>query len=154
MIALLTLMLSLAHADTLASCHDGDTCRFKTPSGIVNVRLASIDAPESKQAYGSRATAYLTKLLTGNDIRLECVGKSHKRKVCLVFAGGEDVQLKMVEAGWAWDYPQFSKGKYRAAEQKARAEKLGLWTDPKPTSPFCFRKKKAKQCKHNFSYQP
>lgn len=120
--------LSLANADSLANCHDGDTCRFKTANGIKNVRFSGIDAPEKGQASGSKATAFMTKLLIGKTIALECTGKSFDREVCTVFADGEDIQMKMVEAGWAWNSPSFSHGKYTIAQKAARTSRLGLST--------------------------
>lgn len=45
----------------------------------------------------------------------------------------------MVRAGAAWDYPQFSRGKYQSEERAARAERRGLWAHQAPQAPWDWR---------------
>ena len=156
MFLLLLFTSQLALADTVVSCNDGDTCRFIDAKKIVRkVRFAGIDAPETDQQSKKPATAYLLNLLIGKKAELKCSGKSDDRIVCEVFVGKDDISMQMVEAGWAWDYPQYSNGKYKAAQEKAKSAKLGLWKEPNIESPFCFRYIGTPDCSRTKNqYQP
>jgi endonuclease YncB( thermonuclease family) len=64
-----------------------------------------------------------------------------------VLASGADAGLQQVEAGLAWHYKRYEQeqsdwdqASYARAEVRARAEKLGLWRDPKPVPPWDFRR--------------
>ena len=63
----------LANAATLNGCIvlvvDGDTVKLQDHQRIIHtIRLAGIDAPESKMPYGKQATAFLTDLILGKDV--------------------------------------------------------------------------------------
>lgn len=131
-----------AHAATVISCHDGDTCKFDNKGNVVKVRLAGIDAPEAKQAGGDQARKYLVSLLAGKQVDLNCNGQSYKRKVCALTVDGRDVAAEMVKAGWAWDYPRYSKKKYQKFMLQAQAARLGIWRNGTSVKrPDCFRHK-------------
>ena len=72
MFVILALMCPLAAA-TLAGrivgVHDGDTSTLLTASKqSVRIRLAEIDAPESRQPYGQRAKQALSALAFGRPV--------------------------------------------------------------------------------------
>lgn len=138
-----------AQAATLISCHDGDTCRFNDAGHTVNVRFAGIDAPEIKQAGGREARKFLLTLVENKTVELKCEGKSYKRKVCEVHVSGVDVCAEMVRAGWAWDVPKFSHGKYSGLMREARGAKRGIWASGVEgvKMPVCFRGKNKKLCR-------
>jgi len=59
---------------------------------------------------------------------------------------GRDVNIEQVKAGLAWHFKKYEdeqspedRRTYAAAEVQARADKLGLWTDPNPTQPGDWR---------------
>ena len=55
--------------------------------------------------------------------------------------GGVEVNRAQVERGMAWVYPQYNKdASLPAVEQRARANKSGLWADAKPLAPWAFRR--------------
>jgi micrococcal nuclease len=148
---------------SLQRCYDGDTCQF-VPQGEttpMKVRVAQVDAPELAQAYGKEARNYLVSLLqNAKTLELSCNGgKTYDREACVVLADGVAVQSKLVAAGYAWDYPIYSKGKYASLQATAQAKHLGVWQSKAPVSPFCWRKLyKKKQahatCQHNPSFMP
>lgn len=145
----------VAAADTLVSCNDGDTCRIKTKSGIVKVRLAGIDAPETGQEHWEESKDFLVKLLKGAELKLECNGTSYDRSVCNIFIGTTNINEEMVKAGMAWDYPQYSLSKYQSGETQARRLKVGLWKQSPKASPFCYRHETSRDCvKKNNLYEP
>ena len=58
-----------------------------------------------------------------------------------VFLGGTRVNLEMVKGGRAWVYRAFTKDKdLLNAEQKAWANRVGVWSDTNPTPSWEFRK--------------
>ena len=67
----------------------------------------------------------------------------YKRILGNVYLGKEWVNLELVKAGLAWHYKFYSKDKtMAAAEVKAKAAKLGIWSMPDPTPPWDFRRGK------------
>src|SRR5260370_1059261 len=55
----------------------------------------------------------------------------------------------LVKVGLAWWYRQYAPhdDTLRMLEDKARKDRLGLWADPHPVPPWCWRKqKKGRQC--------
>ena len=130
------LLLPSAHAESILKITDGDTIRINTGQ---DVRLLQIDTPEpmSSECFASEATAILTKLISGKEIRLESEPVSgnvdrYKRLLRYVFVGKTNVNLRMVELGAAAPYfYNGEKGKYSTqllkAAEKAKANKVGLW---------------------------
>ena len=111
---------------------DGDTfsCN-KGYDNIIQVRLADIDAPESGQAYGNQARKALNKLLYKQMVTLKNTKQDkYGRTVATVFSGSTNVNLAMIEQGYAWHYERYSNNaEYAAAMQQAQAKKRGLWAD-------------------------
>ena len=142
------------NADTLISCHDGDTCRFMRKERVVKVRFAGVDAPEIDQPDGPKARDFVVSQLKGKEVQLQCGGHSFDRTVCDIFAEGKDIQSGLVRQGWAFDAPKFSKMKYQADQAFARLNKLGIWARAEVVSPYCWRKNKHKKCKEDPLYQP
>ena len=135
----------------IVNCHDGDTCRARYKNEKIKVRFSGIDAPEIKQKEGKLSKKYLNDLLSGRTVQLECNGKSYDRLTCLVFLNGTEVNAQLVEKGYAFDSPKYSKGKYEARMQQARNAKLGIWKTI-DTSPFCTRHKNNAKCKTDSLY--
>jgi len=149
----LTLALPAAvWADTVQSCHDGDTCRVQTSNGVIKVRLDGIDAPEADQPFGRESGKRLEELAKGKAVVLKCKGYSYNRQTCSMTVNGQDVQAQLVKEGLAWDYPEYSHGRYQALQQDAQRSKIGLWS-AKPTSPYCWRWAGKDSCQ-NQQYEP
>lgn len=142
-------------------CSDGDTCRVlvqqddnKKSNKEIKVRLRGIDAPEKKQAFGTKARDFLNDTVSKKKVELVCDGKSYDRSTCDILLDGKKIQNLLVSQGWAWDYPRYSKGIYSDIMQKAQKLKLGVWSAPQSSwqSPFCFRRPQTKECKNNPKY--
>lgn len=61
---------------------------------------------------------------------------------------GQDVCLEQVRKGLAWWYREYQREQsesdrqaYAAAEEAARASKVGLWADASPMPPWEWRRK-------------
>ena len=136
------------------ACHDGDTCRILVAGKIAKVRFAGVDTPELKQPYGKDAQRFTEGLLKGKLVGLVCNGKSYDRITCEVFLEGRNINLEIVQNGWAYDLPKYSKGLYKEAELTARAQKIGIWKSSNLISPHCFRHKSDKRCRVAASFMP
>jgi endonuclease YncB( thermonuclease family) len=130
---------------------DGDTIKVIDANKLQHkIRLAGIDAPESRQPFGSKAKEALAALVFDRDVELQC-GKIDRygRSVCVVLLDGQDINLRQVEAGFGWWYRKYAseqtgeqRKNYESAETSARTSKRGLWGDPQPISPWVWRRSK------------
>ena len=122
--------------------HDGDSITvLSVEKKQIKIRLEGIDAPELKQAFGSRAKEHLSSLIMGKDVTLIVKGEDlYKRTLSKILLGAQDVNLSMVRDGFAWHYSKYSKDKkFAEAEAEARIKKKGLWMDQNPVAPWDYR---------------
>lgn len=147
----LCLMLQ-AHADTLQgkviNVADGDTITVLDDAHTQHkIRLAGIDAPEKRQAFGNASKERLAEQVAGQSVAVEWAKVDrYGRKVGKVLLAGLDCNLEQVKRGMAWHYKQYEREQspadrlsYAAAEIEAREAKLGLWRDADPMPPWEFR---------------
>lgn len=121
---------------------DGDSLTVLTASQKqVRIRLEEIDAPESKQAFGSAAKKSLAELAFGHEVKvIASTTDDYGRKVAQVYRGSFWINLAQVERGMAWHYTHYSHDpRLHAAEVYAKSSRLGLWQDKNPTPPWDFR---------------
>ena len=100
------------------------------------VRPSGIDAPELTQPCqrdgkiwyaGWDAGLWLVKFLAGKEVTCIPTGAwTFGRAVANCTVNGKDLQEIIVRAGWAFDWPKFSGGKYEAAEDEARRARRGV----------------------------
>src|SRR5262249_5488207 len=104
-ISVLTLVTAaFVYADTLTvrgiGITDGDTLTVLVDRQSVKVRLADIDAPESKQPFGSRSKQTLSDLCFRQDARLEAQGKDrYGRAIATVYCAGRNANAEQVRQG-------------------------------------------------------
>jgi|GEM_PF-1814031 len=129
---------------TVARVVDGDTFIDNEDN---RYRIAFIDAPESKQAFGTEAANFLNALIEGKSVTIENLYKDkHGRIVAKVYLGGVDIAEILVEFGYAWnqakiyDAEKNYSDKLEALEASAKENKAGLWGLKNVESPFEFRK--------------
>jgi endonuclease YncB( thermonuclease family) len=121
---------------------DGDTLRVLDASGTQHVvRLRGIDAPETRQAFGTKARERLAKLTMGKAATVLVHDRDRfGRSVGVVEVAGENVNERLVADGMAWHYARFDKSPALAAAQReAQAAKRGLWADDYPVPPWEWR---------------
>ena len=74
------------------------------------VRLAGIDAPERKQAYGNASRTHLASLVAAKQVRIDYQKYDrHGRVMGKVLVNGRDVCLEQVRAGYAWHYKHYQE---------------------------------------------
>jgi endonuclease YncB( thermonuclease family) len=150
-------------ADTLAgrvsSISDGATLTVVDIANVRhNIRLAAIDAPESRQPYGRESKQHLSALVLGKEVKVEwrkqdrygrIVGKlTLQSPPCATCTKTLDAGLAQLEAGLAWwdretrrEQSLPDQGYYEYAEFDAKARRIGLWQDEAPIPPWEWRKK-------------
>jgi endonuclease YncB( thermonuclease family) len=145
-LAMMLLALAAPAAETftgkVVAVGDGDSVTVLTPKKKqVRIRLEGIDAPETKQAFGSAAKKSLSDLVYGREVRVVVsTVDDYGRKVAHLYIGDFWVNLAQIERGMAWHYVRYySHARFHAAEVYARTNRLGLWTDAYPTPPWDFR---------------
>jgi len=122
---------------------DGDTLTVLTPGRTQHtIRLAEIDAPESRMPFGARSKQSLSALCYMQAARVEIVDiDRYKRVVGKVECEGRNANHAQVESGMAWVYRKYAKDPgLIKLENDARTAKRGLWSDAAPTPPWEWRR--------------
>ena len=112
------------------------------------IRLAGIDASEKAQPFGPRSKQHLPELAFGKDARADCyMVDRYDRDVCTVYVDGKDVGLAQIDAGLACWFRKYAHEQlpndrinHEAAEDRAAADRVGLWQDAKPVPPWEWRR--------------
>ena len=124
---------------------DGDTVTVLDRRNTQHkVRLYGIDSPERDQPYGKAAKNALQRLIDNRPVEVVVVAKdSYGRTVGTLYRDGVNLNEAMVAAGYAWWYQHFAPNERRLeeAEQRARAQRVGLWAEPRPVAPWDWRRR-------------
>ncbi|ENN4450167.1 thermonuclease family protein [Salmonella enterica subsp. enterica serovar Typhimurium] len=125
---------------------DGDTIEVLQDKKPIRVRLANIDAPEKKQAFGRWSTNQLKALLAGQSVTVSYTYTQtdrYGRIIGRVFTmNGTEASRFMVQSGAAWVYERYNVDEsLPALQREAQEQKRGLWADPKPVPPWEWRHK-------------
>jgi micrococcal nuclease len=137
-------VIGIADGDTLtARCDTADV----RATNIV-VRLAGIDAPEKRQAFGQRSRQNLAALCFKKQAKVHVVTTDrYGRKVGHVVCDQVDANAEQVRAGMAWAYTRYLVDESTARlERQARERRVGLWADPAPVAPWDWRRSSTATC--------
>ena len=121
---------------------DGDSITVLTVDmAQIKIRLDGIDAPEAKQAFGAKAKAALSNLVFGKTVLVHSKGLDrYRRTLGRVEVASVDVNLRMVQDGFAWHYVAYSREAALAtAQAEAKAGKRGSWIDAAPVATVGFQ---------------
>lgn len=127
---------------------DGDTVTVLIESDKqFRIRLAGIDAPETKQDFGTKSKENLASLVFEKEVTVHASKlDKYGRTVGQIFLGDQDICLRQIKDGMAWHYAKYQDEQsetdrklYADAEVKARKTKFGLWQQPNPIAPWLFR---------------
>ncbi len=129
---------------------DGDTLTvlYRNEKRQQKIRLATIDAPEYSQAYGTKSRQHLSDLVFRKQVTIRKISDDrYGRVVAEVFLDGKNINVEQIKSGNAWHYKHHEKQQtpkerliYSAAEEFARENKLGIWQDKNPMPPWDYRK--------------
>lgn len=127
---------------------DGDTITvLDVQKRQHKIRLSGIDAPEGGQAFGNRSKQTLSDCAFGKQASVEGDKTDrYGRTIAKVLVNGIDCNFRQVELGMAWHFKKYARERpaaeskaYAAAEDAARAAKLGLWSDIHAMPPWDWR---------------
>lgn len=126
---------------------DGDTIAVLREREQTRVRIAGIDAPEKKPAFGQRSKQSMSDCAFGKEVVVDWKKiDRYGRTVGKVVSKGVDCGLRQIELGMAWHYKTYAKDQsredreaYAGAEERARAQRRGLWSDADPVPPWQYR---------------
>jgi endonuclease YncB( thermonuclease family) len=149
--------LRLLIEGAVVEVYDGSTVGVKTADGaIYRIGMLGARAPEAEQNFGQRARVGLSGLILGKQVTVMIRKRiSSGEYLGTVYYGGEDINLKQLENGMARyvfgdvNAPTESdRALYERAEQKARAERSGLWGGRSSKNRSCFSQGEwsAKKC--------
>ena len=124
---------------------DGDTVVVLLEGNIQKtLRLAEVDCPESSQSFGKNAKQFTSSQIFGKTISfIETDTDRYGRTIAKIYYDEKYLSEEIIKAGFGWWYFYFSKDKNLGKLQdEAKAQKLGLWSDPHAISPWEYRKLK------------
>ncbi|MFC3110858.1 thermonuclease family protein [Undibacterium arcticum] len=141
LLIILALVTVPAFADQVIGIADGDTLTVLHDRKPLKIRLANIDAPEKKQAFGERSKQSLSDLCFQKDATYTVQNiDRYGRSVAVVACEEVEVNRAQVERGLAWVYAQYNKdGSLPKVQAEAKSARRGVWTDTNPTPPWEFR---------------
>ena len=137
--ALLCLVIAVSDGDTLTA-----RCGAAHAPLQLKVRIAAIDAPESRQAFGPQARKNLVQLCLRQRARIQVLEKDrYGRNVANVRCGDTDVASAQVRAGLAWVYTPYARQHPHLLplQRQARASHMGLWSQRRPLAPWTYRQR-------------
>src|SRR5437667_11457485 len=153
-IAFLLLLPPLTFADfsgRVVGISDGDTIKVMHNGKAEKIRLYGIDCPEKGQAFGQRAKQFTSAMVFGKTVTIQEHGQDMYGRTVgdVILLDGRVLNRELVAAGFAWWYRRYTTHDSTLArlEEDARAKKRGLWADPSPVPPWCYRKRqKGRDC--------
>lgn len=136
---LLCLVIAVSDGDTL-------TARCGAPGAYqkVKVRIAAIDAPESRQAFGQLSRKNVVRLCFKQKATLQRLEIDHYgRTVANVRCGDTDVATAQVRSGLAWVYTPYASTHpaLEPLQRQARTSSTGLWAQRRPLPPWEYRRR-------------
>lgn len=125
---------------------DGDTYDVLTSDfKTIRIRMNGIDAPEKKQAFGTKSKDYLGSLCFGKTVKIVPISYDRNKRLIADSFTDRDLNLSraMLRSGFAWHFKKYSKDKKMADdEDHARKIRAGLWADTEPIAPWLFRSRR------------
>ncbi|WP_196368058.1 thermonuclease family protein [Neisseria meningitidis] len=139
-----------SYTGTVSKVYDGDTLHVIDGDGAKHkIRMAYIDAPEMKQAYGTRSRDNLRAAAEGRKVSVRVFDTDrYQREVAQVSVSKTDLNLMQVQDGAAWHYKSYAKEQqdkadfadYADAQIQAERERKGLWKAKNPQAPWAYRR--------------
>lgn len=138
---------------------DGDTLVVRDDQHRRHeIRLAGIDAPEIRQAYGTRSRAHLAELTYGKQVIVGWTKRDRYGRLIARLTVQDcarppcpaplDPAQAQLAAGYAWhDKPHADEQRpdervrYSRTELEARARHAGLWAATAPLAPWVYRQR-------------
>jgi micrococcal nuclease len=125
---------------------DGDTVVvIDAANNQTTLRLAEVDCPEKKQAFGTKAKQFTSAQVYLKEIkyRVTDIDRYGRSIAKIYYDNNKYLSAEIIKNGFGWQYKKYSISKLLAnLEQEARKNKRGLWLEPYPIYPSDFRRNK------------
>lgn len=124
---------------------DGDTFDLLSRSNTVyRIRMLDIDTPERGQDFYRVSRQALAARIFSKEVTVRWTRSDRNGRILgTVICQGRNINLYMVEEGYAWHFKRYSSDiQFAMAEKRARAAKRGLWEGGQPVAPWDFRKRR------------
>jgi len=113
----------------------------------IEVLLYGIDCPEEKQPFSHEAQQFTAEMVFGKSIEVEQIREDKQgRIVAIVAIERRLLNEEIVKAGLGWVYSRSCNWPicetWKALQLRAKLDKQGLWSEPGPTAPWVFRRKR------------
>src|SRR2546426_12152903 len=153
-LSLILLPSTVAFADfsgRVVGITDGDTIKVMHNGRAEKIRLHGIDCPEKGQPFGTKAKEFTSEMVFGKTVTLHVTDTDrYGRTVAdVILPDGRVLNRELVAAGLAWWYRRYAPHDriLERLEAEARAARRGLWADPEPGPPWCWRRhQKGREC--------
>lgn len=122
---------------------DGNTLEvFTEEDETVKILLSDVDCPENGQMFFDEATSFTKKIALKKKVTVMMKGKDRwgNKLAVIIFKNGESLNHKLVEEGLGWAYKS-EDSKLNGLENKARKNKIGLWSQEETEAPWIYRRK-------------
>ena len=133
----------IVHIGKVTKIVDGDTIEFKDAASKKKYRfkLIEIDAPERDQPWGSKARKALSKKILRKNVELHVQGRDGDgNMIGRVYFKKRDISRELIDEGHAWVHKRSTtNSNLLKAEKSARSNRLGLWRQEDPVSPWNWR---------------
>ena len=149
LVVLLLPALTWAWQGKVIHVTDGDTIVVLTEDKEqMRIRLYGIDAPESRQPFGSKATRYVRDIAALEIVEIdERYMDRYGRTIATVYLpDGTNLNEELVRVGLAWVYTRYCDeqpmcSRWDKLQQEARENRIGLWVDKNPVPPWVWRRR-------------
>lgn len=125
---------------------DGDSFTLLTQENKqIRVRLYGIDCPERGQDFSKVATDFTANRIFQKNVKIEVKDTDQYGRIVglVILPDNTILNEELLKAGLAWHYKHFDQSiEYAEMENKARREKIGLWSMKNPIEPWKFRRNK------------
>jgi endonuclease YncB( thermonuclease family) len=127
------------------SIKDGDTVLvLDNLNHQTTLRLAEVDCPEKSQPFGTKAKQFTSDQIYRKEIKyivndIDRYGRSIAK---IYYDDNKYLSAEIIKNGFGWHYKKYSISKDLADfENAARLQRVGLWYDKNPVSPWDWRRK-------------
>ena len=122
---------------------DGDTLEVMHAGRAQRIRVHGIDAPERRQAFGTRARQAAAALVFRKivTVRVHTTDRYRRLVAEIILPDGRNLGHELVARGLAWMYRAYTDDpRLDRLEAAARRAAIGLWADPQAVAPWEFRR--------------
>lgn len=123
---------------------DGDTFTLlDSANKQTKIRLHGIDCPKRGQAYGKKATDFVSERIFRKIVKVivKDIDRYGRTVGEVLYNDTINLNIEILAKGYAWHYKRYDKSEvYANAEQSAKEKKLGLWQDEIAVAPWEYRK--------------